>query len=294
MREEIISSEEAKEHEVIDHLLLIVYHGEKKWDAAKLEIQVLANDIDLNELEWGAADCRTALICLAEAQHSLLIIVLLPKLLCCQPCPPRIQIKLTKNGKVWLMRGQRKHDEVCIFAVYGVPRVRIVSWLLALQSNVFHHFVLALSGHARIRQDDFDILPACIVGKAVVNVVAKVLGQRVHEWGARRNHIVVPRRRFFRRQFPALLLPLRSEAFHFLTLVFDLFGGSVPPRTLLVHLGSGRNPVDSHVNHFARADDVEDAINVLKDGQIHLFLTRWRRKILRVTSRVNDPVHIQI
>ena len=44
------------------------------------------------------------------------------------------------------------------------------------------------------------------------------------------------------------------------------------PRPLLVHLSPGGHSINGHVEKATGADDVEDTVNVLKDGHHHLIL----------------------
>ena len=60
---------------------------------------------------------------------------------------------LSQNGKVGLMGGQRKHDQVCIQAVQTVASVGVPPWAPTLLPEVGHDLVLTLSRGIGIRQD---------------------------------------------------------------------------------------------------------------------------------------------
>ena len=55
-------------------------------------------------------------------------------------------VHLSQDGKVRLVRGKRKHDEICVQAIQAVLGV----WVPAWTANVTHDFVLSLAGHIGI------------------------------------------------------------------------------------------------------------------------------------------------
>ena len=46
---------------------------------------------------------------------------------------------------------------------------------------------------------------------------------------------------------------------------------------MLVHLSSGSHSINGHVEDAPRSDDVEDSVDVLKDGNHHLILVLGSR-----------------
>ena len=63
--------------------------------------------------------------------------------------------------------------------------------------------------------------------------------------------------------------------------LLGLFGGSESTRPLLVHLSSGGDSVYGHVEETSGANDIEDTINVLKNG-LHHFIFVFRGCSVRV------------
>lgn len=59
-------------------------------------------------------------------------------------------VHLSQDGKVRLMRGKGKHDQVCIQAVQAVLGVWVPAGAVTLLANVAHDFVLSLSRHIGI------------------------------------------------------------------------------------------------------------------------------------------------
>ena len=56
-------------------------------------------------------------------------------------------VHLSQDGKVGLMRGKRKHDQVCIQTIQAVLCVGVPAWAVALLPDVTHHFVLSFPRH---------------------------------------------------------------------------------------------------------------------------------------------------
>ena len=72
--------------------------------------------------------------------------------------------------------------------------------------------------------------------------------------------------------------------------------GPEPPTTLLVHLGSRCDTVDSKEEEFLRLDDREQVRNVGKDGEEDVFFRDAERGIVivRVRAIVNDAIHVEV
>lgn len=78
---------------------------------------------------------------------------------CGYQCPAMLvwQAYLPQYDKARLVRGQAKHDEICVEAVQAVARVGVPAGASALLPNVRHYFVLALPRNIRIRQNDLRV-----------------------------------------------------------------------------------------------------------------------------------------
>ena len=61
---------------------------------------------------------------------------------------------LSQDGKVWLMCGQGKHDQISVQAIQAVLGVGVPPRPVALLPNVPHHLVFPFSWHVGVRQDD--------------------------------------------------------------------------------------------------------------------------------------------
>ena len=80
VRQEVVACEKAEEHKVVYDRLLVVREAE--WHGAELFVQVLAHYVHLDQFEGRAADGRALFIRLAQANHILVLLVLLLELLC--------------------------------------------------------------------------------------------------------------------------------------------------------------------------------------------------------------------
>ena len=69
-------------------------------------------------------------------------------------CIAAKMVHLSQDGKVRLVRGKRKHDQICIQAIQTVLGVRVPAWTVALLTDVAHHFVLSFPWHIGIRKND--------------------------------------------------------------------------------------------------------------------------------------------
>ena len=60
-------------------------------------------------------------------------------------------------------------------------RGRVVIWIILLLLDKVHDFVLSFAGTIGVGENDLNVLPARVVVQPVVDVVAKTLGELVHE-----------------------------------------------------------------------------------------------------------------
>ena len=66
----------------------------------------------------------------------------------------------TEHLEIRLVSGERQHDEIGIETVDDVLGIGIVLGMGTLTADVLHDLVLSFTGHASIRDDDLDVLPA--------------------------------------------------------------------------------------------------------------------------------------
>mmetsp|Transcript_57280 Transcript_57280/g.138394 ORF Transcript_57280/g.138394 Transcript_57280/m.138394 type:complete len:222 (+) Transcript_57280:564-1229(+) len=165
-----------------------------------------------------------------------------------------------------------------------MPQVGIVPRLALDPADVLHNLVLSLARHLRAREDDLGAPPVDVLLHLPPDVVVEELGECRHELGAGRDAVGV---KWLRGDLLSPLLGLHQR-------LGELLGRAEAALALLVHLGAGGHPVDGHVQDLAGADDVEDAVDVLEDGEVHLLLGGGGGKVLGVAGRVDDAVHIQV
>lgn len=65
-------------------------------------------------------------------------------------CVPARMVHLSQDGKVRLVRGKRKHDQICIQAIQAVLGVGVPVWTVPLLAYVAHDFVLSFPWHIGI------------------------------------------------------------------------------------------------------------------------------------------------
>lgn len=65
-------------------------------------------------------------------------------------CVPARMIHLSQDGKVRLVRGKRKHDQICIQAIQAMFGVGVPAWTVTLLADVAHDFVLSFPWHIGI------------------------------------------------------------------------------------------------------------------------------------------------
>lgn len=62
-------------------------------------------------------------------------------------CVAARMVHLSQDGKVGLMRGKRKHDQICIQAIQAVFCVGVPAWAVTLLPDVTHHLVFSFPRH---------------------------------------------------------------------------------------------------------------------------------------------------
>lgn len=150
-----------------------------------------------------------------------------------------------------------------------MPNIGVVIWLRSGLADVLHDLVLPLSRDVVAREDHLAIPPVRVLTNLLVHEILELFGELGHEHGTYRNQNTPQARQrcahtggnavtveclFFRE-----LLPLS------LGLLLDfsrLLGRSKPPTSLLVHLRTRGNPVDSHEKQLLRLDLPKQMIHV--------------------------------
>mmetsp|Transcript_34898 Transcript_34898/g.87809 ORF Transcript_34898/g.87809 Transcript_34898/m.87809 type:complete len:212 (-) Transcript_34898:23-658(-) len=158
---------------------------------------------------------------------------------------------------------------------------------LALADEL-HDLVLTFAGHLLAREDDLAASPCRIGGELVAHKVLDVFGETCHERSARCDAVAVERILRYRYTFGACLLEC-----------FVAFAcRSKTTRTLLVHLGTRCDTIDSHKEDLARFHKAEDLFQVTKNVLDHFAFTQEFGSALGVViwmrTAMDDAVHVQI
>lgn len=136
MRQEIVTHEEAQEHEVIDDPFEVELEGQL--DMFEFKVKILSQNGEFNELEWLGLRLSRLLFLFIFLTWSTSM-VRLP-----------LDDSLSQDVEVRFMGRQAKHDEVSIGAMNTVRSVGIIVWLSALGPYKIQDFVLTLTGHEGI------------------------------------------------------------------------------------------------------------------------------------------------
>lgn len=65
-------------------------------------------------------------------------------------------------------------------------------------------------------------------------------------------------------------------------------------KPLLIHFGPRRNSINSHVQHFAWPDNIEQSINALEYCYHHLIFILRRWLVFRMRARMDNTIHVQV
>lgn len=127
VREEVVSHEEAEQHEIIDDALEIECEGHLAIKVLELQIQILSSNVEFDELELdrlGERDNPPTISCIWALRHQ---VALLPApracfLKLCHEC-------LSDDIEIRFMSAQPEHDQIGVSPIDAVTSVRVIAWL---------------------------------------------------------------------------------------------------------------------------------------------------------------------
>lgn len=186
------------------------------------------------------------------------------------------------------VRGESDHDEVGVEAVQQVRRAGIIPRLRPLCADDRCYLMLALTRDRRVRKHYGQTPKGAARGHARCNMLAEGRAELCHEFGARRDRVVVERLRR-RRHTPCNRRGrLRGE-----------LGAALARRkeaacTLLVHLGARRDAVKGDDQKAAWLRRQHEPVEGTEDGAEGRRAVGRHWPVGRVRGMVDDLIKVNI
>ncbi|KAI3480716.1 hypothetical protein L1887_57195 [Cichorium endivia] len=231
--QEVVSDKDVEEDEIVDDAFEFVREREGGAEVLELEVEVLAEEGEVEEEEVLGLEAALGLAAGAELDL------------------------FTEEAEVGVVAEEAEHDEVGVEAVEAVADVGVVAGLCLAETDVLHDLVLALTGHVVAGEDDLYVAPVCILGDLLCDKVFELLGELCHEGGAWGDAVGVEG--FLVREDLAATFCL------FLDLLC-LLCGTETTGTLLVHLCAWGDAVDGEEEDLFGLDLVEEMLYIGEYG----------------------------
>jgi hypothetical protein len=270
MGEEIVPYKQGEENKVIDDPLQRVLECQRltEWRRRRvreLQIEILSQEGKVEEVEVGRLDGFRFGFLPSWTEFDF----------------------LSEEAEVGVVGEETEHDEVGIEAVETVSYVGVIARLSPLPPNVVHNLVFALARHLVPAQYHRHIPPVCVLGDLLVDKVLELCAESGHERCAGGNAVGIES--FLVRQFLPFRLGLLSRLSGF-------FCCAEPSTALLVHLCTGSDAVDGHIEHLLGLDLPKQVVHVREDGREDLLLRQPEVGIVvvRVGAVVDDAVEVEV